>query len=148
MVNFDDVVKENTKEHNPNWPQNSSHPYRMLIIGGSGSGKSNSLFNLLYQLSDIDNLYLNAKDSYGAKYQLLINKTESTGLNHSNDSKTFIKYSDNMIDIYINFEDYNPNKKRKILIDFDDIVGDMLSNKHFFCFYSTISFCCYINFIW
>ena len=125
MVNFDDVVKENTKEYNPNWPQNPSHPQRMLIIGGSGSGKSNSLFNLLYQLSDIDNLYLNVKDSYGAKYQLLINKTESTALNYSNDSKNF------------------PNKKRKILIAFDDIVADMLSNKRFFCFYSTILFCCY-----
>ena len=47
MINFDDVIKEETKEHNPNWPQISDHPYRILIIGGSGSGKTNSLFNLI-----------------------------------------------------------------------------------------------------
>ena len=40
MVNFDDVTKENIKEHNPNWPQISYHPYRILIISCSGSGKT------------------------------------------------------------------------------------------------------------
>ena len=47
MINFDDVTKENTKEHNPNWPHIPDHPYRILMIGGSGSGKINSLFNLI-----------------------------------------------------------------------------------------------------
>ena len=47
MINFDDVTKENIKEHNPNWPQIPDHPYRILIIGGSGSGKTNSLLNLI-----------------------------------------------------------------------------------------------------
>ena len=47
MINFDDVVKENIKEHNLNWPQISDHLYRILIIWGSGSGKTNSLFNLI-----------------------------------------------------------------------------------------------------
>ena len=54
MINFDDVVKENIKEHNPNWPQIPDHPYRILIIGGAGSGKTNSLFNLINQQSGID----------------------------------------------------------------------------------------------
>ena len=47
MINFDDVRKEKIKEHNPNWPNVYDHPYRILIIGGSGSGKANSLFNLI-----------------------------------------------------------------------------------------------------
>ena len=47
MINFDDVVKENIKEHNLNWPQRPDHPYRILIIRGSGSGRTNSLFNLI-----------------------------------------------------------------------------------------------------
>ena len=54
MINFDDVTKENIKKHNPNWPQIPSHPYRILIIGVSGSGKTNSLFNLISHQSDIE----------------------------------------------------------------------------------------------
>ena len=47
MINFDDIVKENIKEHNPYWPEIPDHPYRIFIIRGSGSGKTNSLFNLI-----------------------------------------------------------------------------------------------------
>ena len=68
MINFDDVTIEKIKEHNPNWPQNSDHPYRILIIGGSVSGKTNSLFNLINQQRDIYKIYLYAKDPYKAKY--------------------------------------------------------------------------------
>ena len=92
MINFDDATKENIKEHNPNWPQIPDHPYGILIIGGSGSEKINLLFNLINQLPDIDKLYLYAKDPFEAKYQFLINKQESTGLKHFNDSKAFIEY--------------------------------------------------------
>ena len=62
MINFDDVTKENIKEHNPNWPQIPDHPYRILITQGAGSGKTNSLFNLIHQQPDIDKIYLYAKD--------------------------------------------------------------------------------------
>ena len=68
MINFDDVTKENVKEHNPNWPQISDHPYRILIIGGSGSEKTNSSFNLINQQPDIDKMYFYAKDSSEGKY--------------------------------------------------------------------------------
>ena len=129
MINFDDVTKENIKEHNPNWPQIPDHPYRILIIGGSGSGKTNSLFNLISQQPDIDKIYLYAKDPYEAKYRFLIDKRESTGLKHFNDSKAFIEYSNDMDDIYKNIEEYNPNKKQETLIVFDDMIADMLSNK-------------------
>ena len=63
MINFDNVTKENIKEHNPNWLQIPDHPYRILIIGGSGSGKTNSLFNLINEEPDLK-IYLYAKDPY------------------------------------------------------------------------------------
>ena len=69
-----------------------------------------------------------AKDPYEAKYQFLIKKRESTDLKHFNDSKVFIKYSNDMDGIYKNIEDYNPNKKRQILIVFDYMIADLLSN--------------------
>ena len=76
-------------------------------------------------------IYLYAKDPYETKYQLLINIRESTGLQYLNDSKAFIKYSNDMDDIYKNIEDYNLNEKRKILIVFFDMITDMLSNKRY-----------------
>ena len=82
MINLNDVTKENIKEHNSHWPQIPDHLYRILIIGGSGSGKTNSLFNLTNEEPDIDKICLYAKDPYEAKYQSLINKRESTGFKH------------------------------------------------------------------
>ena len=74
-------------------------------------------------------IYLYAKDPYGAKYQLLINKRESTILNYLKDPKVFIEYSNDMDDIYRNIEEQSPNKNRKILIVFDDTIDDLLSNE-------------------
>ena len=58
----------------------------------------------------------------------MINKRESTRLKHFNDFKAFIEYLNNMVE---NIEAYNPNKKRKTLVIFDDMIADMLSNKKF-----------------
>ena len=66
------------------------------------------------------------KNPYEAKYQFLINKRESAGLKHFNDSKAFIEYSNDMDDIYKNIEEYNPNKKCKILIIFNDMIADLI----------------------
>ena len=129
MFNFDYITNEDIKEHNPKWLENPTIPYRILIVGGSRSGKTKALLNLINNESDIDEIYLNEKDPREAKYQLLINKRESTDLKYLNDSKAFIEYSNCKDDIYKNIEEYNPNKKRKILIVFDDMIADMLSNK-------------------
>ena len=87
------------------------------------------MFNLINQELDIDKTYLYAKDPYEEKYQLLINKGESTHSKYLNDSKDFIKHSNDTDDIYRNIAEYNTNKKRKILIVFCDIIADMLSDK-------------------
>ena len=109
-------------------PYIPDHPYRILIIGGSGSGKTNALLNLINNQPDIVKIYLYAKDPYEKKYQYLINKREKVGLNHFNDPKAFMEYSNDMQDVYKNIEDYNPIKKRKILIVFDDMIADMIND--------------------
>ena len=83
--------------------------YRMLIIGGFGSGKTNLLFNLINQHSDVDKTYLYAKDPFEVKYQVWIKKRESTVLKLLNDSKAFIEYSNNIDNIYKDIEEYNSN---------------------------------------
>ena len=100
-----------------------------MIAGVSKSGKRNALLNLINNEPDIDQVYLNAKDPYEAKYELLLNKRESTGLEHLLGFISFYRNSNFMDDIYQNIEEQNPNKKQKILIVFDDMIADMLSNK-------------------
>ena len=95
----------------------------------SGSGKTNALLNLINNHSDIDKIYLYTKDPYEAKYQYLINKSEKVGLNHCDDSKVFIEYSNDMQDVYKNMDEYNIDKERKILIVFDDMIADMINYK-------------------
>ena len=129
MINFDEYANENKKEHNRNWPHIPDHPYRILIIGGSGTGKINALLNLINNQQDIDKIYLYAKDPYEDKYQYLINKRESVELKHFNDPKAFIEYSNGMRDVYKNIDNYNLNKENKILIVFDDMIADMINNK-------------------
>ena len=67
MINFDDYTNETRTENNKNWPYIPDHPYRILIIGGSGSGKTNVLLNLINNRPDIDKIYLYARDLYEAK---------------------------------------------------------------------------------
>ena len=129
MINFDDYTNETKLKHNPDGPYIPDHPYRILIIGGSRSGKTNTLLNLINNQPDIDKIYLYAKDQYEDKYQFLINKRESIGLKHFHDPKAFIEYSNDMHDVYKNINDYNPDKENKILIVFDDMIADMINNK-------------------
>ena len=93
--NLDDFTNGNNKDHNKKWPYIPDHPYRMLIIGGSGSGKINVLLNLIKeQDSDnlIDKIYLYAEDLNVPKCQFLIKKCEDVGIKHLNNPKAFIEY--------------------------------------------------------
>ena len=96
MINFDSYTNENETEHNLKWLYIPDHPYRILIIGDPGSGKTNALLNLLSNQPDTDKIYLYAKDPYEAKYQHLINKCEKVGLARFHDPKAFMEYSNDM----------------------------------------------------
>ena len=85
--------------------------------------------NLVNNQPDIDKIYLYAKDPCERKYQYLINKREKVGLDHFNDPRAFIEYSNDIQDIYKNIEDYNPRKKGQVLIVFADMIADMINNK-------------------
>ena len=85
MFKFDYVAKTEIKEHGPNWTQIPDHSCRILIIGGSQSGKTNALLNLINHKPDIDKIYLYAKDPYESKYHLPINNREDAGIKQFND---------------------------------------------------------------
>ena len=106
MLNLDDTTNENNKKHNKNWPFIPDHPYRILIIGGSGSGKTNALLNLINEQGDIDKIYLYAKDLSEPKYEFLIKKREDAGIKHFNESNAFIECADTMNDVYENINYY------------------------------------------
>ena len=102
-----------------------------MIIGDSGSGKTNALLNLIKEQDDIDKIYLYAKDLSESKYEFLIKNCENVRIKYCNDSNAFIDYSNTMDGVYQNIDDYNPSRKRKILIVFDDMIADIMSNKKF-----------------
>ena len=124
MFNLNNATSKND---NKNWPD------RMLIIGPSKSGKTNSLLNLIQQDNNnlIDKIYLYAKDVEEPKYQFLIKKREQAGIKNLNDPTAFIEYFNSMDDIYDGVNDYNPKRKRKVLTVFDDMTADIMANKKF-----------------
>ena len=89
-----------TKNTMKNWPYIPDHPYGILMIGGSGSGKTNALLNLIKEKDDIDKIYLYAKDLSEPKYQFLIEKRENAGIKHLNDPNAIIEHSNVMDDVY------------------------------------------------
>ena len=100
MINLDDITNENNKEHNEKWPYIPDHPYRILIIGGSGSGKTNALINLINEQNDIDKIYLYARDLSKPKYEYLVKKREDAGIKHVNNPNAFIECWNTMDDGY------------------------------------------------
>ena len=86
--------------------------------------------NLINNQPDIYKIYIYAKDPYKAKYQYLINIREKAGLNHYDDPKTFMDYSNNMQDVCKNIEEYK--KTKKVLIVFDDMIADMTNKKNLY----------------
>ena len=122
MINFDNYVNENKIEHNKNYPYIPDHPYRILITGGSGSGKTNTLINLINKRNYIDKIYLYARDLNKPNYTYLVKKHEDVGIKHVNNPNAFLECSNTMDDIYENINDYNSSRRRKILFVFDDIL--------------------------
>ena len=85
--------------------------------------------NLIENQPDIDKIYLYAKDPYEAKYQYLINKREGVDIDHFNNLKAFIEYSNDMHDAYKNIDEYNLDEENKTLIVFDDMIADLINNR-------------------
>ena len=124
MLNLDEIV--GNKQKQDNWP------FRILIIGPSGSGTTNLLLNIIQKLNDtdpIDKIYLYAKDLSEPKYEYLINKREQAGNKYFINPTAFIEHSSDMNDVFSNIDDYNKQRKRKILIIFDDMIADIMNNK-------------------
>ena len=113
--NVVDITNENNKEHNSRWQYIPDHPYRMLMTAGSGSGETSALFN--------------SKNSSEPKYEFLIKMREDAEIEHLNDPREFIEYAAFIDDIYSNIDDYNPSRKRKIIIVSDDMIVDIMTNK-------------------
>ena len=93
MTNLDSITNENNKKHNEKWRYIPDHPYWIIIIGGSGSRKTNALSE--------------------PKYEYLIKKRKDVGIKHVNNPDAFIECSNTMDDVYENIDDYNSNRKRK-----------------------------------
>ena len=110
--------------------------------GGSGSGKTNALLNLIKEQYDIDKIYLHAKDLSETKYEYLIKKRENAGTKQLNDSNAFIECSNTMDDVYKNFDHYNPNRKIKILIVLDEMIAHTMANKNFEAIMKELFFRC------
>ena len=131
MINLDNIVNNNNEEHNEKWPYIPDHLYRILIFGGSGSEKTNTLLNLINEQKDIDKICLHGKDLSEPEYEYLIKNSENAGIKHLNDSKAFIEHSNAMNGVYEYIDNCNPNRKRKVLIVFDDMIADIMTNKRF-----------------
>ena len=128
MLNLDNIVSNKNENNDNNWP------FRMLIIGLSGSGKTNTLLHLIQNLNEttpVDKIYLYAKDLTEPKYEFLINNRKNAGIKHFSDSTAFIEYSNDMEDVFTNIDDYNKKRKRKVLIVFDNMIADIMSSTEF-----------------
>ena len=124
MINLNSIKNKDNKRHREKWPYIPDHLYRILINGGSGSGKTNMLLNLIKEQdkSDvIDKIYLYARDLNKPKYQFLIETHEDAGIRDLNDPSTFIEYSNTMDDVY-------KQKKKNV---FDDMIADIMRNRRF-----------------
>ena len=111
MINLGNIVNNNNEKHNKKWTYIPDHPYRVLIIGGSGSRKTNTLLDLINKQIDIDKIYLYAKDLSEKKYEYLIKNRENAGIKHLTDSKAFIECSNTMDDDYENIQPKNNKEK-------------------------------------
>ena len=127
MLNSDNIVKMKRKS----LLEDNDWPFKMLIIGPSGSSKTNTLLHLINNPHPVDKIYLYAKDIHEPKYEYLINKREQAGIKNLNDPHAFIEYSDDMNDVLDDIINYNKNRDKKVLIVFDDMIAAIEYNKNF-----------------
>ena len=127
MLNLDNTVSNKKK----NSSENDDWPFRMLIIGPSGSGETNTLLYLINNFHPIDKIYLYAKDTDEKKYQNLINKREQAGIKNLNDPHAFIEYSNDMNDVLEDINNYNKKRDKKVLTIFDDMIADIMRSEKF-----------------
>ena len=125
MLNLDDIVSNKKENKDNNWP------FRVLIIGPSGSVKTNTLLHLINKFHPINKIYLYTKDTDEKKYQYLINKREQVGIKNLNDPYAFIEYSNDVIDVLDDINNYNKNRGKKVSIIFDDMIADIMRSEKF-----------------
>ena len=135
MINLDSITNENNKEHNEKWPYIRPQTNRPSLQNCDNRWfwirKKNALLNLIKEQDNIDKIYLYAKDLSEPNYEFLIKKCKNAGIKYLNDSETFTECSNTMDDVYKNIDNYNPNRQIKILIVFDDMIADIMSNNKF-----------------
>ena len=128
MKNYDKSLEVN---YNRNWSYILDHDYRILINGGSKSGKTNVLLNLRkHQLANIVKIHLHVKDPFKSKFQLFINVREKVGTKTLKNPKESIDYSQKVHVVCENLKDSNPTKERQVSIFIDDIKAGMKANKN------------------
>ena len=129
MLNLDNIVSNKKTESSSS--ERNNWPFRMLIIGPPGSGKTTALLHLINNLHPIDKIYLYAKDIHEPKYEYLINKREQAGIKNLNDPHAFIEYSNEMDDVLDDINNNNKNRDTKVPTAFDDVIADIEYNKNF-----------------
>ena len=127
MINLDSITNENNKKHNEKWPFISDHRYRILIIGSSGSGKTNVLLNLIKQQDDIDKMYLYVKDLNKPKYEFLIKKCEDAGTKYFSDPNSFTVVQIQWMTFMRMLMTTNQTDKEKFQLCL--MIADIMSNK-------------------
>ena len=134
MIHLANISNENNKKQNEKWPYIPDHAYRIIIIDGSGSEKTNALLNLIKEqdYNDvIDKIYLFARDLSEPKYQFLIKTREDAGIKNINNPNAYIVCSNTMDDVYEDIDNYNSKRDKKVLIVFDHMIADIMGNKKF-----------------
>ena len=125
MLNLDGIVSNKKENKDNDWT------FRMLIIGPTGSGKTNTFLYLINNFHPINKIYLYTKDTDEEKYQYLINKREQAGIKNLNDPHAFIEYSSDMNDVLDDINNYDKNRDQKVLTVFDDMIADIMRSEKF-----------------
>ena len=121
MLNLDNIVSnknENKDTTGSSSSERNNWPFRMLIVGPSGSDKTNTLLHLINNFHPIEKIYLYAKDTDEKKYQYLINKKKQAGIKNLND-------------VLDDINNYNKNRDKKVLIIFDDMIANIMRSEKF-----------------